>query len=67
MKKKIILIAVILLLLVVIVTIAYAALKCPICGLSMYWTGKTDVEWGKLMYQYRCPAGHVYWFPAGYQ
>jgi len=35
--------------------------KCPICSGTMRWTGETDVEWGKLTYQMKCPAGHVSW------
>lgn len=36
--------------------------SCPSCNMSMYFTGGTQVEWGKLMKQYRCPVGHVYWY-----
>ncbi len=31
---------------------------CPTCGMSVYFTGETFVEWGKLFKVYRCPSGH---------
>jgi predicted RNA-binding Zn-ribbon protein involved in translation (DUF1610 family) len=33
-------------------------LKCPACGMNVYWTGKTRTEWGKMQKIYRCPANH---------
>ena len=36
--------------------------NCPSCNMGMYFTGTTQVEWGKLMKLYRCPAGHEYWY-----
>ena len=36
--------------------------NCPSCNMSMYFTGTTQVEWGKLMNLYRCPVGHEYWY-----
>lgn len=40
----------------------YAAfVNCPIDNMSMYFTGKTTTEMGKLLYQYKCPNGHVTW------
>ena len=38
-------------------------MKCPICGMNMYFTGNTKVEFGKLLKEYKCPVGHIYWFP----
>ena len=37
---------------------------CPSCRMQMYFTGDTEMEWGKLLYKYRCPAGHEYWYPS---
>ncbi len=36
--------------------------NCPSCNMSMYFTGTTQVEWGKLLKLYRCPVGHEYWY-----
>jgi len=33
-------------------------LTCPTCSMSVYWTGKTYTEWGKLYKIYKCPSGH---------
>ena len=42
--------------------LAYAAsVKCPIDKYDMYFTGKTRTEMGKMLYQYKCPNGHIYW------
>lgn len=35
--------------------------QCPLCNGSMMWTGKTQFEYGKMLKQYRCPAGHIFW------
>ncbi len=41
---------------------AYAAsVNCPIDKMSMYFTGTTTTEMGKLLYQYKCPNGHTTW------
>lgn len=37
---------------------SYGQVKCPLCGSSMIWTGRTKSEWGRLLKIYRCPAGH---------
>ena len=37
--------------------------KCPSCNMSMYSTGESKIEWGRIFYLYECPAGHSYWFP----
>ena len=34
---------------------------CPIDNFSMMWTGQTQTEWGKMLYQYKCPGGHITW------
>lgn len=39
---------------------AYGA-TCPIDNLGMVFTGKARTEMGKLLYEYRCPSGHVTW------
>ena len=36
--------------------------ECPTCNMSMYFTGETNTEWGKMRYLYRCPSGHEYYF-----
>lgn len=43
-----------------IATAALAA-ACPIDGLDMVFTGTTKTVDGKLLYQHRCPKGHVTW------
>ena len=35
--------------------------KCPLCTSTMYWTGQTKTEWGKLTYEMKCASGHVSW------
>ncbi|MFO7885539.1 MAG: hypothetical protein R6U68_12005, partial [Desulfobacteraceae bacterium] len=40
---------------------AIAAEKCLTCGNSMYFTGETRTEWGKLQKMYKCPSGHAWW------
>ena len=36
---------------------------CPIDGSSAYFTGTTKVDQatGKLLYEHKCPRGHVFW------
>ena len=38
-----------------------ASVECPIDKMSMYFTGKTTVEMGKLLQEYKCGAGHTTW------
>lgn len=38
---------------------------CPLDNRCMVFTGNTDTEWGKLVWQYRCPGGHVNWVAKG--
>jgi len=45
-------------------TIALAGENCASCGGSMYFTGKTKTEWGKLFKMYKCPSGHAWWIKA---
>ena len=47
--------------LLLIAAAAASAIDCPSCGSRMFFTGQTDLEWGKLIRLYRCPAGHEYW------
>lgn len=35
--------------------------ECPLDNMSMYFTGKTRTEMGKMLYEYKCPSGHVTW------
>lgn len=43
-------------------TAAYAAVvDCPIDGMSMRFTGNTQIEMGKLLKEYKCPHGHTTW------
>jgi len=39
----------------------HAQYKCQYDKTTLYMTGKTKVEWGKLVYLYKCAAGHRYW------
>ena len=40
----------------------YAAIvNCPIDNMSMWFTGRTTTEMGKLLYEYKCPNGHTTW------
>jgi hypothetical protein len=34
---------------------------CQYDNTSLYFTGNTKVEWGKLVKEYKCPVGHTYW------
>jgi hypothetical protein len=45
---------------------AYATtLKCNIDGSGMYFTGKVETEWGKLLYEHVCFVGqHRFWLTA---
>lgn len=42
-------------------TAVAASVTCPIDNMSMIFTGKTRVEMGKMLYEYKCPTGHVTW------
>ena len=35
--------------------------KCHLCWGQMHWTGETEIEWGKLVYEMKCSSGHVSW------
>jgi hypothetical protein len=39
----------------------YASVTCPIDNMSMYFTGNTTTEMGKLLKEYKCPNGHTNW------
>jgi hypothetical protein len=45
------------------ITVYAADVKCPIDNYSMYFTGQTQIDTvsGKLLYEYKCPMGHVTW------
>ncbi len=34
---------------------------CQYDGNSMFFTGRTKNEWGKLLKEYKCPSGHTEW------
>ena len=44
-----------------LVGVALAGENCMTCGSSMYFTGETRVDWGKLQKLYKCPSGHAWW------
>jgi len=46
---------------VAVATLVPMSGPCPIDGGSTYFTGQTKVVSGKLLYQYRCPQGHINW------
>ena len=47
---------------VVIAGACYAAVViCPIDNSTMYFTGKTTTEMGKMLWEYKCPSGHKSW------
>ena len=35
--------------------------KCQYDSFSMYFTGETKTEFGKLLYKYKCAGGHIVW------
>jgi len=37
------------------------SLTCSIDDSGLMWTGKTRVEWGKMLYEHRCLQGHRFW------
>ena len=42
------------------------AYTCQYDNFPLYNTGKTKIEWGKLVYLYKCSAGHKYWIASSY-
>jgi hypothetical protein len=48
---------------IIFTNLSYADEICPSCSMSMFWTGETKTEWGKILKLYKCPAGHAYWIP----
>jgi len=34
---------------------------CPVCNGYMTWTGKTQIEWGKMLKEYKCLNNHCSW------
>ena len=63
--KKILIITLVLLLVTVSIAFAWGK-ECPVCEGNMYRTGQSTVEYGKILYEYRCVLGHTYWFPSGW-
>jgi predicted RNA-binding Zn-ribbon protein involved in translation (DUF1610 family) len=46
-------------------TVALAAeVKCPTCGLTAVFTGRSHSDSGVLWNQYRCPRQHLFWVKA---
>jgi hypothetical protein len=47
--------------------LAYAAIasaqnySCQLDGSAMYFTGQTRIDFGHLLYEYKCPMGHTAW------
>ena len=39
---------------------------CQYDNLSLYNTGTTKIEWGKLAYLYKCATGHSFWIVSNY-
>jgi hypothetical protein len=60
MKIKSLLIVCLLLLLLALPIVAGNVI-CPIDDMAAYFTGTTRVIDGTLLYQYRCPRGHILW------
>jgi hypothetical protein len=46
---------------VAVATLTPMSNPCPIDGSGMYFTGKTKTVSGKLLYEYKCPQGHISW------
>jgi hypothetical protein len=64
--KKLILVLIFLALLFHLFSIpGYTGEICPSCSMSMFFTGETKVDWGKVLKLYECPVGHSYWIPSG--
>ena len=39
----------------------YRSPSCPVCDMGAWTTGRTKSVWGRLFWEYRCPAGHRSW------
>ena len=39
---------------------------CQYDNFTLYNTGKTKIEWGKLAYLYKCATGHSFWIVSNY-
>lgn len=59
--KRIVKTSTILLVLTVAIAAYAQSVTCPIDRMSMYFTGNTQVEMGKLLYEYKCPNDHITW------
>jgi hypothetical protein len=35
--------------------------RCQYDSNSLMWTGKTKTEYGKILKEYKCVTGHIYW------
>lgn len=49
------------LILIIALAVLLLAVTCPIDGGSSYFTGTTKTVSGKLLKQYKCASGHVFW------
>ena len=45
---------------VLLLSLASAFVKCPIDDSGAYFTGRTETISGHLMYEYKCPQGHLF-------
>jgi len=61
MKKKLIILLVLIAITALTVFSVPNRKRCALCGGNMMWTGETKTEWGKLVYEMKCPANHVSW------
>jgi hypothetical protein len=42
-------------------TVWATTLTCNIDRTDLLWTGKTAMEWGKLLYEHKCANDHYFW------
>ena len=57
MKKILMFIAAMLL----AVTAWATSLRCNIDESTLMWTGRTRIEWGKMLYEHKCLQNHYFW------
>jgi hypothetical protein len=58
MKKAFFVLAILIVAVMVVFAETY---RCQLDNGTMYFTGNTKTEWGKLAKEYKCPSGHSYW------
>lgn len=37
------------------------SLVCNIDNGMLFWTGRTRIEWGKMLYEHKCLQDHRFW------